>query len=115
MMRAVASTAICKDAAADQSGSSDVMIGIAGDALHGSSKHAAAAANPYLACVREDQPFMACVREEKRYPGGCSGWSRKTKMVLAAAATFLVVLGVALGVGLHFGMQKGKGNSSITL
>jgi hypothetical protein len=107
MLGAVASTAIHKDAAADQSSSSGAMIGIAGDALH-RDQHAAAAANPCMACVREEHPYMACVHEGEHRPRGCCGRSRKTKMMLAASATFLIVLGVALGLGLHFGLQKGK-------
>jgi hypothetical protein len=105
MSDTIASTAIYNHTA-DQGSSSHTMIGIAGDALHG-DQHAAAD-NQYLACVREDQPFVACVREEKRHPGACYGRGRNTKIMLAAAATFLVVLGVAVGVGLHFGLKKGE-------
>lgn len=101
---AIVSTAIHKDAAADQCSSPGTMVGIAGDELP-RDQHAAAAANPYMACVREEHPYMACVHEEEHRP---PGRSRKINMMLAAAATFLIVIGVALGVGVHFGLRKGK-------
>jgi hypothetical protein len=100
MSTAVVSTAIFKDTAAGQSSSSDTMIGIAGDALHG-NQHAAAESSPFLACVHE---------EEQRRPNRCCAKKRNTKLMLAAVATFLIVAGVVMGVGIHFGTQKGKGS-----
>lgn len=104
---AIVSTAIHKDAAADQCSSSGTMVGIAGDELH-RDQHAAAAANPYMACVREEHPYIACVHEEELRPRGCCSSSRKCDMMLAAAATFFIVIGMALGVGLDVGLRKGK-------
>jgi hypothetical protein len=96
MSTAVVSTAIFKDTAAGQSSSSDTMIGIAGDALHG-NQHAAAESSPFLACVHEE--------EEQRRPNRCCAKKRNTKLMLAAVATLLIVAGVVLGVGIHFGTQ----------
>lgn len=92
-----ASTAVAKDAALPGS-SRDTVIGIAGDALH-PSQHAAAAANPFMACVREEQ-------QQPPRQGFMRG--RKNRLLLVLLATTIVVVGVALGVGLQFGLSKGR-------
>jgi hypothetical protein len=88
---AAASTAVHNET--DQGSSSVPLVGIAGCALHDSQHEA----NPYLACVREEH-----------HPRRCCGQTRRTKLMLAAVATFIIVAGVALGLGLHYGLQKGK-------
>lgn len=104
---AEASTAVFKDpTAADPSSSPDTMIGIAGDALH-PNQHAAAAANPYMACDHEET-FLACVHEGPNPVHYAR--SRKTKMILAAVAAMIIMAGLALGLGLglHFGLNKSE-------
>jgi hypothetical protein len=57
--------------------------------------HAAATANPYLACVREEQ----------HPPRRCCSWTRQTKLMLAS---IIILVGAVLGLGLYVGLSKGK-------
>lgn len=95
-----ASTAVCKDAADPSSSADTCLVGIAGDALY-PARHAAA--NPYMACVRED-PTLACVHEGLQPR---RGRAQKTKLMLAAVAAMIIVAGLALGLGLGLGLHKG--------
>lgn len=92
------STAVHYDAAAGQSSSSDAMIGIAGDALHRQKDTTAAAdANLELACVREPQ-------QQQQQPRRCCSCTPKSRMVLSIVAVLVIVAGTALGLGLRFGL-----------
>jgi hypothetical protein len=51
---------------------------------------------------------MACVHEEVPRPQGRCAKTHATKLRLAALATFLIIAGVALGVGIQFALQKGE-------
>lgn len=89
-----ADIAVCPDTctAADGAGSSkETCIGIAADSMPGQPH--AAAANPYLACVRE-QPYIQ---------HHCC----KNKTVLVLVAAIIILTGAVLGLGLYFGLAKG--------
>jgi hypothetical protein len=94
---ASADIAVCPDTCSVADGhSAETCIGIAADSMPGHLH--ATAANPYLACVRE-QPN----NKHNCY---------KNKMMLALVAVIIILAGAVLGLGLYFGMSKGPCGAS---
>jgi hypothetical protein len=79
---------------------SSSMIGVA----RGSKdqyQHAPAAANPYLACVRE----------EPHHPRRCCSCYPSTKLMLVMLTANIILAGAVLGLGLHLGRNKSEGET----
>lgn len=76
------------------------MIGVARGSK-GQHQTAPAAANPYLACVRE----------EPHHPRRCCSCYPSTKLMLVMLTTNIILAGAVLGLGLHLGLNKSEGES----
>jgi hypothetical protein len=90
-------TAVDRNAAADLEACPSSMIGVAADSMY--EKHDAAAANPYMACVREEQ--------HQPQPRRCCSGNPKRKLMLALVAGIILLGGAVLGMGIYFGVFRG--------
>lgn len=91
-------TAVPKGAAAGQASRSDTTIHVEDDVM-----------SPFQRDAAASSPYGTSLLEQQRPPHYCS-CTLNSKLVLAALATTILV-GTALGIGLHFGLRKGKSDS----